>query len=234
MGFIRIYNAGELKKELELTAPRTTIGRTSDNDIVLSEDGVSRHHAVISKSENSFYIEDTESRNGVFLNKKRVKREKLTYWDEIQIQNYVIKFMAVAGLRSADDGEVSDNAKLNTDSTMFVALTDEQQLEKLRNKSRKAYLTYSDGDTNVRKNISGVRLTIGRSKNSDIRLQGWFTPALAASIEKQGSQYLLIPHRRGKVIVDEEQIHTPTQLRDGARFEVRGKAFKFFHRLTDK
>lgn len=234
MGYIRIYNAGELKKELELTAPRTTIGRTPDNDIVLNEEGVSRQHAVISKSENSFFIEDTGSRNGVFLNKKRIQREKLTYWDEIQIQNYVIKFMAVAGLRSSNDEEISNNDQINGDSTMFVALSEQEQLDKLRNKTRKAYLSYSDAGTKTRRDISGLRFTIGRSKLADIRLRGWFTPAVAATIEKQGSQYLLSPHRRGKVILDGEIIQTATPLKDGVGFVVKGREFKFFNRLTDK
>ncbi|MGD9200761.1 MAG: adenylate/guanylate cyclase domain-containing protein [Chitinispirillia bacterium] len=49
-----------------------TIGRTPDNDICISEDCVSRRHAVI-KYTNSYYVlEDLGSKNGVMLNNLRI------------------------------------------------------------------------------------------------------------------------------------------------------------------
>jgi FHA domain len=48
-----------------LQAPATRIGRLPDNDIVLDDDDVSRHHALIIDTGGSFVITDVRSANGV-------------------------------------------------------------------------------------------------------------------------------------------------------------------------
>jgi pSer/pThr/pTyr-binding forkhead associated (FHA) protein len=48
-----------------LHAAATRIGRLPDNDIVLNDDEVSRHHAVIIDTGGSFVITDLKSANGV-------------------------------------------------------------------------------------------------------------------------------------------------------------------------
>jgi SARP family transcriptional regulator, regulator of embCAB operon len=48
-----------------LQAAATRIGRLPDNDIVLDDDKVSRHHAVIIDTGGSFVITDLRSVNGV-------------------------------------------------------------------------------------------------------------------------------------------------------------------------
>lgn len=49
-----------------------TIGRNPDNDIVLSELAVSGNHAVISRRDNKWYLFDSNSRNGTYLNNIRI------------------------------------------------------------------------------------------------------------------------------------------------------------------
>lgn len=55
-----------------LTAAATRIGRHPDNDIVLSDIEVSRHHAVIIDTGGSFVITDLRSANGVHVQHRRV------------------------------------------------------------------------------------------------------------------------------------------------------------------
>jgi SARP family transcriptional regulator, regulator of embCAB operon len=50
-----------------LRAAATRIGRLSDNDIVLDDANVSRHHAVIIDTGTSFVITDLRSANGVHV-----------------------------------------------------------------------------------------------------------------------------------------------------------------------
>lgn len=235
MSYLRIYNGKELKREFELTAEALTIGRTDQNDLVLNDPGVSRHHATIKKLDGGFYIEDNSSRNGVFLNKKRVEREKLKYWDEIQIHNYVIKFMAVPSLAGgdADESPQVDDASLENDKTVFVSLASERQLENLRNKTRQSYLTYVGKDgKDVKHIIKAAQLSFGKAKTADIRLSGWFAPGQAATLERQGSSFMLIPAPRGNVIVNGEKISAPIEIKDGMGFLVRNQQFKFFNRLA--
>ena len=95
MGYLRVYLDDKLTDQFELVKDRLTIGRSAENDLVLGNSGVSRHHATIVREGSHFFIEDNKSSNGVFLNKERVERAQLNFWDEIQIYNFVLKFMAV-------------------------------------------------------------------------------------------------------------------------------------------
>ncbi len=50
-----------------LIGAATRIGRLADNDVVLDDAEVSRHHAVISDTGTSFVITDLRSANGVHV-----------------------------------------------------------------------------------------------------------------------------------------------------------------------
>jgi predicted component of type VI protein secretion system len=49
-----------------------TIGRYADNQIVIDDPMVSRHHARLTWQGNTFLLEDLESANGVWVNNKRI------------------------------------------------------------------------------------------------------------------------------------------------------------------
>jgi hypothetical protein len=55
-----------------LTETPVTIGRASDNDVVLSDQQVSRHHATLFRRGDTFYVQDLESANGTYLNEQRI------------------------------------------------------------------------------------------------------------------------------------------------------------------
>ena len=55
---------------------RITVGRDEDNSIVLDDPLASRHHAVIQKLKNEYFIEDLDSTNATFVNNKRVPMGK--------------------------------------------------------------------------------------------------------------------------------------------------------------
>jgi SARP family transcriptional regulator, regulator of embCAB operon len=56
-----------------VTGAATRIGRLPDNDIVLDEPNVSRHHAVIIDTGTSFVITDLKSANGIEVQHQRVR-----------------------------------------------------------------------------------------------------------------------------------------------------------------
>jgi putative peptide zinc metalloprotease protein len=52
------------ERRVALTAPTTTVGREPDNDVVVDDPSVSRHHARITRTAGGFHIEDLGSSNG--------------------------------------------------------------------------------------------------------------------------------------------------------------------------
>ena len=61
------------------------LGRHHENDLVLEEGDVSRHHAEIIKEGDRYVLSDTNSRFGTFLNGAKVEREPLVHGDQIQL-----------------------------------------------------------------------------------------------------------------------------------------------------
>jgi hypothetical protein len=71
-------------------APEIVVGRSSDLDMVLVEDMVSRKHARI-ECTDEIAIEDLGSTNGTFVNGERIKRAKLKEGDRVLIGTSIIK-----------------------------------------------------------------------------------------------------------------------------------------------
>jgi hypothetical protein len=72
------------------------IGRSSDLDMVLIEDMVSRKHAKITLAPGQITISDLGSTNGTFVNGEKVKRSRLKEGDRILIGTSILKLVSVA------------------------------------------------------------------------------------------------------------------------------------------
>ncbi len=84
-----------------------TIGRGSDNDIVLDAIQVSHHHARIIRKEKVFYIEDLASANGSFVNGQRVGRAELGAEDTISFGSYAVHIdLARGALQKSYRGDI--------------------------------------------------------------------------------------------------------------------------------
>ncbi len=77
------------KQKIDLVA-QITIGRESDNTVVVDNKLASRHHAMIQKIKNAYFIKDMGSTNGTFINGVRIPNDKyvkLNPGDKITIGN---------------------------------------------------------------------------------------------------------------------------------------------------
>jgi type II secretory pathway predicted ATPase ExeA/pSer/pThr/pTyr-binding forkhead associated (FHA) protein len=97
--------------EFDLTIGRTIIGRTEDNDLQLSSQFISRHHAQVSTNPDSCTLEDLNSTNGVFVGTRRVKHHRLVDGDVIHLGEHKLIYrdlrastgnVVAIGVRSAD------------------------------------------------------------------------------------------------------------------------------------
>lgn len=84
------------------------VGRSSDLDMVLVEDMVSRKHARIAMGGEGIMIEDLGSTNGTFVNGEKVKKAKLKEGDRVLIGTSILKVVA-ADQAAAAGGDAKAN-----------------------------------------------------------------------------------------------------------------------------
>jgi phosphoserine phosphatase RsbU/P len=79
---------------VELEKDVCTIGRSSSNDLTFNHLSLSRHHARIIKRDDKYFLEDTGSRNGSFLNGIRIHQATaLKPGDVIQLGEITLRFV---------------------------------------------------------------------------------------------------------------------------------------------
>ena len=83
-------NRGEL---FLLNSPESTIGRASENDVVLDDVTVSRKHANIRRAVERFELIDLGSLNGTYVNNNSIARATLSSGDEIQFGKFHMLFV---------------------------------------------------------------------------------------------------------------------------------------------
>jgi len=86
------YQGGEFPLRMDR---EIVVGRSSDLDMVLVEDMVSRKHAKIAASGDQIVIQDLGSTNGTFVNGEKIKKARLKEGDRILIGTSIIKLIAV-------------------------------------------------------------------------------------------------------------------------------------------
>ena len=81
--------------KFDLKGDVTTIGRSPENDIVISDIGVSREHAKFVKKQGKTFVVDLSSLHGVFIDGNKIARGRETELNEesvIRIGNTVLSF----------------------------------------------------------------------------------------------------------------------------------------------
>ncbi|HJU62332.1 MAG TPA: FHA domain-containing protein [Candidatus Binatia bacterium] len=79
-----------------LDRPKTVIGRSQHNHLVLDSTAVSRRHAQVTKHSNLYEIEDLNSRNGILINNERLKpneRRPLFHGDTVRLGDQQLVFL---------------------------------------------------------------------------------------------------------------------------------------------
>ncbi len=94
--FIQTVGRPDDSEALEVDQAGISLGRSSDNRVVLDDTGASYRHALIQREGDGYRIEDLGSRNGTWINDERVTgRHALEDGDEIRVGNTRLVFNAV-------------------------------------------------------------------------------------------------------------------------------------------
>lgn len=89
--YLHEYDGSGTQYEIRKTA--ICIGRSQDNDICLTNDSISSHHAEIHRRrDGSFYIVDLASTNGIIVNDKKISQVELVDGDVIELGEVRLNF----------------------------------------------------------------------------------------------------------------------------------------------
>jgi pSer/pThr/pTyr-binding forkhead associated (FHA) protein len=72
----------------------TTVGRDTRSAIFLDDVTVSRRHAIVQRRDEGWFVVDSGSLNGTYVNGEQVDETKLTTGDELQIGKFKLTFFA--------------------------------------------------------------------------------------------------------------------------------------------
>src|SRR4051812_7148545 len=79
-----VFTQGKEQNKIALRKVPFSIGRKTENDLVISDPRVSREHASITRESDGFYVLDKGSKLGTFVNGIQVQRQKLQRNDRIE------------------------------------------------------------------------------------------------------------------------------------------------------
>ncbi len=107
-----ISRVGKTSQTFPLLTDDVSVGCGADNDIQLSDQFISHHHATIVSSSSGSVIRDLDSANGTYVNGRRVRRHALRDGDSIEIgkssfefleKGVEVSFISVEGEADEDD-----------------------------------------------------------------------------------------------------------------------------------
>lgn len=207
-------------KTYTFTGKHLTIGRLSDNDIVIDNLGVSRKHAVIHSWKNGYHIKDLGSKNSTFLNGEKIDNAELKGGDVITIGKYQIVFKVSScepGLSGAMDqtmiipgfsSKAAKNIDGNNPSVRAGGIIPSANTPGIgqpagNNDSSNRFARQPDGPSSAglprlyRRSdqeeftLEDEKVVIGKGRDSDIRLGGIFTPRIKVEITRSGDDYTI-------------------------------------------
>src|SRR6266851_644516 len=231
---------GAVLKEVPLGTQPMTIGRAPDNDIPIDNLAVSNYHARVYVEAGSLVVEDLNSLNGSFLNDIRVERAMLKDGDAILIGKHEILVdqthdaaLPMDDWRKAPAPRVNETMILDTEQRrklLDMAVTAGERSQLSPERLRIPTLTVMRGRTDQKEyRIAGKLTVIGHSKMATVRLRGWFTPDVAAQINKHEDGFYL---GRGTRVpkINGVSIQGLTKLNDGDVIEVGRVRLNFLYR----
>ncbi len=85
---------GRVGQSFPLQGERMSIGRSPDAAVFLDDVTVSRDHAVLVRRSGDWYLDDSGSLNGTYVNRRRIDSHRLQDGDELQVGKYKLTYLA--------------------------------------------------------------------------------------------------------------------------------------------
>jgi len=230
-------------EEIPLKSGITTIGRAEGNDIRIENLAVSGNHARIVAAANTFTIEDLSSTNGTYIDDKRITRQELVHNTVVTIGKHSLVFLdqepalgedndrTVVMKRPAGSETATAMAPAERDPSVDRTIVRGALLQQPLNAPAEkiGILTVLDGSAKGTVYLLDKRLvTIGKSAEAEIRLNGLFAPKVAALINKTREGYFITSATRWrKLLVNGTQVSEGHPLKPSDVVEIAALRTRF-------
>ena len=205
---------------------RITIGRTTGNDIVLENRGVSRKHAMIEFNENAAVILDNESLNGTFVNNRKINEEVLRDSDIITIGKYSLLYHTNSTQPQAEAASYDGTMVLNTKAHK-QRLENDRIERQIVDKYGGSVLLGEENADFLEFKLDREVTTIGKAKFVHVRAKGFMVSGIQAKIVNENNCFALINlGRAGKTKLNGESVSRAV-LKNGDLVSVGKSTFKF-------
>jgi pSer/pThr/pTyr-binding forkhead associated (FHA) protein len=85
---------GRVGQSFPKTGEKMTIGRSPEAGVFLDDVTVSREHATLVRRGGDWFLDDSGSLNGTYVNRQRVDSHRLADGDELQVGKFKLTFFA--------------------------------------------------------------------------------------------------------------------------------------------
>lgn len=89
---LSVVQGAQAGQDFPIEAGLVTIGRDADNQIIIADENVSRHHCELRFTGSDFEVADLGSTNGVILNGRLVQRATIEDGDSLELGRTLLKF----------------------------------------------------------------------------------------------------------------------------------------------
>jgi len=158
----------------ELEGQAVGLGRDSANSLQLHDTEVSRQHAELQRTENTYLLVDLNSSNGTFVNGRRVQRHRLSTGDQVQMGSTLMLYTGPPE-ESLEDltGKVDIAARVAADEPSHIVRSVSQQegtrlLDLRAEQSENSWLARARGNLEV---LYRTALAVGQTLDIDQLLQ---------------------------------------------------------------
>lgn len=210
-------HTGELCEYVLGSGATVTIGRSSNNDVQIAEQHVSRQHALLNFRDGIFFVADLSSSNGTFVNDQRISEPfPLFAGDTIRLYVPELRFLA------ADE-----------EDEIAAAQTGRLILPSQGNGSKASLIVTNGTQEGDHIALHSDKMEIGRATSDatwEIKLHDRAVSRPHARIERGPAGWLLtdLGSSNGSLVNDAAlTAHVPQALRDGDRVTLGGTILLF-------
>lgn len=224
--------------EFPITKRRISIGRKTENDLVIENMAVSGKHARIDYKDGHFKITDLKSLNGTFVNDKLVTEQQLNPNDVITIGRHTLVFSTddIQTLSEKKKILPKDGLILDNKSPTRKILARKRPVSETNKKQTRgvatgqgmiSFLSNNDPDFSLERKI----VKVGKGKEADIKVSGLLVSRVAAIISRRPTGYYIAALGGvGKLKVNGEVVKDVYRLQEFDIIQLGSSKMQFYYR----